>query len=394
MEAINRPVAGESGDRGRMLEGLRVIMLTSGHEAMDSRIYGRLALSLKQMGADMKIIGRGQPGIKAGVEIIALRGSGSRLTRFFVRPWKCLFAINGLDPDIIHLHDAELLMILPFLKLFKPNARLVYDVHEDFAKLLLIREWLPERVRKAAGAALDILEKRLALLADGIVAVTQPLADKFPNHNRIAAYNFVSDEFFRRAGAWSKKPEERKFDLVHLGTLSHERAVFLAKTISEFHRMKKGANSLLIGVSGELAGRIRPLLPENCTLLGRIGHEEIPKLLGDSKVGIDVHPWRKPHLEVALPVKVCEYMASECAVVASHMPVLEKMAGRHLSGLKIIKGGDPMEYARAVSLLLERTDSGEGPGAGLREFALKYMKWEQEALKVAELYLRLKGARK
>ena len=48
-------------------------------------------------------------------------------------------------------------------------------------------------------------------------------------------------------------------------------------------------------------------------------------MLGNAKVGLDVHPWLGLHLKVALAVKVCEYMAAGCAVVASAMPVLNQI---------------------------------------------------------------------
>ena len=72
-----------------------------------------------------------------------------------------------------------------------------------------------------------------------------------------------------------------------------------------------------------------------------IPHEEVPRLLADSRVGIDVHPWMSPHLRPALAVKVCEYMAAGCAVVASPMPVLEEILSRPPEppdGIEIVPG--------------------------------------------------------
>ena len=118
---------------------------------------------------------------------------------------------------------------------------------------------------------------------------------------------------------------------------------------------------------------------------GKVPHEQIPQLLANAKVGLDVHPWLGPHLKVAVPVKVCEYMAAGCAVVSSYMPVLSQIlneAGVGSEGIQIIDGGEPVDYARAAVQLVETIDKGADPGAKLRKSALSHMVWEKEALKI------------
>jgi glycosyltransferase involved in cell wall biosynthesis len=128
-----------------------------------------------------------------------------------------------------------------------------------------------------------------------------------------------------------------------------------------------------------------------CTVLGRIPHDELPSLLGDSKVGIDIHPWLEPHLMPAVPVKVIEYMASACAVVASSLPVLDALVAKRLdaSGAVWIDGGDPHDYVGAAASLLDRIDSGEDVGTPLRAFAMREMNWTSEADKIVTLYQEL-----
>jgi hypothetical protein len=123
--------------------------------------------------------------------------------------------------------------------------------------------------------------------------------------------------------------------------------------------------------------------------LGKTPHDEIPALLGNAKVGLDVHPWLGRHLEVALPVKVCEYMAAGCAVVSSSMPVLDQIleeAGAPPEALTLLKSEQPIEYAKAIVQMVEKIERGSNPGYTLRELALKHMVWEGEASKIARLY--------
>lgn len=376
------------------LKDVDVLVVTSGHEATDQRVYGKQAVSLNQFGANVTVVGSLEHPVPGNVPVLTVSKPGSRLTRFLWQPWRCLWAARKLHADIIHFHDPEMLLTLPIAKLWWRRTRFVYDVHEDFANLILIRDWLPAWVKPGVKMLTDTVEKGLALLADAIVGVTPPLAEKFPNKERIVAYNYIAQNFFGEAAKSSVQPHKREFDLVHLGTLNLRRARFLAEVLREFYHIHPGGRSLVIGVSPEIEKEMRERIPDGCTLLGRVSHEQIPGLLGNAKVGVDVHPWLGPHLKVAVPVKVCEYMAAGCAVVSSYMPVLSQILNEATvasEGIRIIDGGEPVDYARAAVQLVEAIDKGMDPGARLRKTALKHMVWEKEAIKIAQLYARLLG---
>jgi glycosyltransferase involved in cell wall biosynthesis len=375
------------------LDGVNVLIMASGHEATDARIY-KQASSLQRLGAKVTVVATLEQGNPHEVRVLTVRKPSSRLIRFLWQPWRCLRTSWRQRPDIIHLHDAEMLIALPLAKLRWPRCRFVYDVREDFANLMLIRDWIPGWVKPAVRVLTNALEKRFAWFADALVSVTPPLAEKFDHRIKIVAYNFVSHEFFEQADETKRQPQLREFDLVHLGTLNRRRAIFLADTLQEFHRLRPWARSLVIGVSPEIEATISALVPDSCVLLGRTAYQEIPALLGNAKVGLDVHPWLAPHLAVALAVKVCEYMAAGCAVVASRMLVLTRIlaqAGADGDSITIIEGGTPVEYARAVARMVERIESGADPGARLREVARQHMVWEEEVNKIAQLYLDLLG---
>ena len=376
------------------LLGVEVLVITSGHEATDHRVYGKHALSLRDSGANVTVIGALEHGVPGNVPIIAVSKSASRLARFLCQPWRCLWAARNLRADIVHFHDPEMLVTLPVAKLWWRRASFVYDVHEDFANLMLIRDWLPGWIKPLVKKLTDTVEKGLALLADAIVGVTPPLADKFTNKEKIVAYNYISRKFFDAAAKLTIQPNKREFDLVHLGTLNLRRAGFLIEVIEEVHRILPAARSLVIGVSPEIQEAMRQRLPNGCTLIGKVPHGQIPQILGNAKIGLDVHPWLGPHLEVAVPVKVCEYMAAGCAVVTSYMPVLKKVleeAGVGSNDLRVIDGGNPSDYAQAVVRMLGMIENGADPGARLRKAALGHLVWEKEAVKIAELYRRLLG---
>ncbi|MBX3348451.1 MAG: glycosyltransferase [Nitrospira sp.] len=378
------------------LNGIHVLILTSGHDVTDHRIYHKQAKTLSQLGAAVTIVGKTERGSPTDIQILPVDAASSRLTRFLLMPWMCLWKARWQQADIIHVHDAEMLLIVIPAKLWWWGSKFVYDVHEDFSSLLLIRDWLPQKVRPMVKAAVQLIEKALASCADAIVGVTAPLAKKFTNVDKVTVYNFPSAQFFAGASLVVVPARERKFDLVHVGTLTRQRALFLADTIRSFHAMRRDARSLIVGLTPEHRALMETRVPENCMLLEKVQHHAIPSLVGDCKVGIDVHPWLGPHLKVALPVKVCEYMACGCAVVSSGMPVLDEiLAGPETESLersiKILRSVDPTEYAREVLALVESIDQGADPGGRLLQFAQAHMNWNTEADKLSSLYLRLTG---
>jgi glycosyltransferase involved in cell wall biosynthesis len=375
---------------GPSLDGIKVVVLTSGHDALDARVYDREARSIKAMGADVVVVAsmeRGQPG---SVPVIPVKQPNSRLERFVVQPWRCFRAARYERPNIVHFHDAEMLGVLPVARLVWPRTKFIYDVHEDFGNLLLIRDWLPAAVRTIVAAATNFAEKSLARLAHGIVGVTPPLTDNFPHRHRTTAFNFPSRRFFERAGGCARPPREREYDLAHLGTLSMRRAVFLADVLKHLHNQRRGARSLVFGCSREIQRYLQSRVPDGCTVQANVPYDEVASILGNARVGIDIHPWLGPHLRLAFAVKLSEYMASGCGVVASWMPVLEDVMSKiqvNQGCFRIVRGESSEEYAGQVCRLLEQIDQGGNPGDVLRNAAMSTLVWEEEAKKIAELYL-------
>lgn len=378
------------------LSGIKVLILTSGHDVTDHRVYHKQGRTLALLGATVTIVGKAPRGCPDDVNILPIPAGSSRMLRFLWAPWVCVWKARWHQAEIIHVHDAEMLMVAIPAKLWWRGSKFIYDVHEDFPCLLLIRDWLPEKLRPMAKVVAQLVEKTLALCADAIVAVTAPLARKFRNQTKVAIYNYPAAQFFDSAGESTVRPSNRQYDLVHLGTLTQRRTQFLVKTIQIFHEMRPNARSMVIGLSPENRALLEAQVPANCVLLGKTDYQMIPKLLSDCKVGLDVHPWLGQHLEVALPVKVCEYMGSGCAVVSSRMPVLDEILNEARMvalnrSVRLLRSTDPMEYARAVLDLVESIEKGEDPGMLLRTFALSQMNWETEAGKLSNLYLRLLG---
>jgi glycosyltransferase involved in cell wall biosynthesis len=373
------------------LSGKRILVLTSGHDVFDHRIFDKEAVSLRAMGARVLIVGKCSlpRGEECGIRTV--REPSTRLGRFLRQPWRCFWAARNEDADIVHIHDSELLAMVPFAKLWWPAAKIVYDVHEDFPQLMLIRDWIPTFSGPIVRFLTDWTEKLLTRFCDGIVAVTPALGAKFSKPLAIAR-NFPTQAFLHRAGALNKAPRQREYDLVHLGTLNRSRATFLSQVLEQLHARRPSAKSLVLGASIEMQQFLAERLPPGCTIVGKTPHELVPESLVNCRIGIDVHPETLPHLRVAVPVKVLEYMASSCAVVSSSMPVLNEVlleANVDPRALRIVESCDVHDYVAAVESLLDWIAAGGDPGARLRRAVERQLNWDSEAENIACLYTSL-----
>lgn len=391
------PAEAENGNivaAPRPLESIRVLVLTSGHDATDSRVYARQARSLRRLGAAVTLVAMITKSPPDDVFVIPARVPRSRLNRFLLQPWRCFWSARRETCDVVHFHDAEMLMILPFARLWWPKTVFIYDVHEDFANLMLIRSWIPKYLKPVVKVTVDTLEKLLVRLAHGVVGVTPPLTEKFSAVKTATAFNFVTKEFFEQCARVARAPAQREYDVVHLGTLNERRGQFLCEVLEYIQARRPQTRVLIIGISGQLKNALKARLPGNCTVLPYTGYKDLPALLGNSRVGIDVHPWADPHLKVALPVKLCEYMAAGCAVVCSSMPVLDSVlegasATRYLD---VLHGGSATDYAGTILRALSAIDAGSDPGATLRNVAREKLVWDKEMPKIVALYLDLLGS--
>jgi len=154
---------------------LRVCIITSVHQPFDGRIFHREARSLARAGYQVTLLApvafaREE---REGVTVVGV----PRPARRWARPlaWLRLYRLaRRLRPAAVHIHDPELLLLLPFLRLgLGPQARLIYDAHEYFVDSIAVKHWIPPRLRPLAARAAGWAERLLAQRAHGLVLAVE-----------------------------------------------------------------------------------------------------------------------------------------------------------------------------------------------------------------------------
>jgi len=130
-------------------------MISSLHGLYDDRIYWKEAISLKNHGYEVIHVTTGEADLdfmsEHGIRLIQIKKK-----RYFRNPYldfffrkitfrqgvyKKIFSIcAALKADVYHYHDIQINRLTRKLKMLPHLPVLIYDVHEDFSDLLLVRQ--------------------------------------------------------------------------------------------------------------------------------------------------------------------------------------------------------------------------------------------------------------
>ena len=109
----------------------RVAHLSTLHPPRDNRIFNKECSSLAREGIDLWFIGaQDGDGVDQGVRIVGIgkaRGVFQRLVTAQLKAWR---ALRRVRPDVVHVHDPELIPMVWLWKTLHRKAA-IYDAHED-----------------------------------------------------------------------------------------------------------------------------------------------------------------------------------------------------------------------------------------------------------------------
>ncbi len=378
--------------RARPLPPIDILTL---HGADDGRVFARQARSLARVCDRVRLVAPGATdGLRQGVELVGVRQPKGRLERLAVTPW-LLLATTARDPaPVVYVHDASMLFLLPLLALM--GRRCVYDAHEDYGNMVRHREWIPAPLRGVAGWGADRYERGLSRLAVGVATATAPLRSKFPHRRVVTVYNLPTDDHLARGAREQTPAREREFDLVHLGTLNPRRRAFFASVLERLFEKRASARVLIVGAPPDHQRWWRRRFPaRHLEAVGWVPHDQVPALLGRCRVGVSVHPWLTPHLELAVPVKVFEYMACGCAVVCSRMPELDRLLRpRDRRRIAVVDGADEEAWLATIEEQLEDPDRIDRHAARLRAGLAERYGWSGEEGKLLAFFREFTSGRR
>ncbi len=352
-----RPAAADLG-------GLRAIHVTSVHRPDDGRIFHREVQALRDAGADATVMG------------FDPRPTRSRRA---TAGWRLMAEARRRDPDVIHIHDPELLPAA-VRSTIGTRARVVYDAHEYLAQTTRTKPWIPARLRRPLAGVVGVGERLLAARLDAVVAVTEDMALDFAaaGVEAVTVANFADAARFPDPGA----PEPGV--VVYVGALDRSRGRDL---MLEAFPLVDAPDARLI-----LAGPGDPgPLPPRVEHLGALPYDRVPEVLRRASV-VWMPLQRTPNNDRGRLTKVMEAMACGRPLVASDLRRTATIVRGADCGI-VVPADDPAAHAAALSDLLRDPARARGLGEAGRRAFLADMTFAREAATLVDLYARITGRR-
>ncbi|HUK76045.1 MAG TPA: glycosyltransferase [Thermoleophilia bacterium] len=303
--------------------GTAVVHLSVVHPPDEPRIYERECRTLARTGYDVTYLVPGAtPGRdEHGVRLASLpRRSRSRR---WLTAREIVASLRALRPFVVHVHDPELLTLLPLLRPFVP--RLVCDVHEYLAEQVAGKPYIPAAIRPVASRASGRALRWLAAWADGGVVAHDGMLRQFGPRPRLQMVvpNYPLLAHFEGARPFDDLVADRRLRLAYIGSLSRARGCTLMLDVME--RLKADGALLVLGggfaspdLEREATARLEKLR-DRVRYLGRVPRHEVPRYLASADV---VWIPELPNAQYSLPnvdTKIYEGAAVGLAVLTADL---------------------------------------------------------------------------
>ena len=131
--------------------------LASAHERNDTRV-GVDGAKCRGHGLSVAFVvaDDGQIEMRNGMLVVGVKRYRRRLLRMLFGPVSVYWAALRLNVRIYKLHDPELLLLVPLIKLFS-RAKFVFDSHEDVPIQFLAKPYLNPILRRVGSPVLNVL---------------------------------------------------------------------------------------------------------------------------------------------------------------------------------------------------------------------------------------------
>lgn len=372
----------------------RVCIFTSVFpEPFDHRLFYKQAQTLVEAGYEVTfIVQHDKNEVVDGVKIVALPKPRNRLSRMMLTSWRVFGLALKEKADVYHFHDPEQ---LPWGWLLHKvtHKPVIYDLHENYADVILFKAWIPRFLRKPTAWITDRLQTVLAGRLSAIITATEAWKDKFSRSPAfcVSVCNFPRlDMVARTSETKSHEGRDLQYSIIYMGPATRERGFeIVIDALDLVVRQSPRVTCAILGHTKNLAwlDKERSSVMEklikhgNLEIVGRVPHTEVFRYLHASAIA-----WR-PRLpyQHTIDVTVFEYMAAGKPIVASDVPLHADIIRETRCGI-VVNPYDVEAHASAILYLLQHPEEAQQMGSNGRRAVLDKYNWENESKKLLKLY--------
>jgi len=365
----------------------KVCIITTVHPPFDTRIFHKQAKTLVEAGYDVTLIAQHDKSETVeGIDIIPLPELRNRFTRIFGLSWHAFCIARKQNADIYHFPDPELIPVGALLKLVT-RARAIYDVHEDVSKQIQRKGWVPGPLRKPLARIYSFAETVASRIFDGVVVATESIAENFDWNEAVVAHNYPRLEMLPNFPEDRDEQDEETTTLIYVGGITKNRGIKEAISALSSLDENKPVRFNLIGKfqNSSFKEDIQALSEyEYVRFFGWLDPPQVYENFKKADIGI-VSLHHLPRYQVALPVKMFEYMASSLPVIASDFSLWRDIVEGNDCGI-MVDPESPEEIAEALEYLIDNPQQAKEMGENGRKAVEEKYSWDSEGEKLLALY--------
>jgi glycosyltransferase involved in cell wall biosynthesis len=371
----------------------KVCIIAPVHLYSDTRVFQKEAKTLQKNGYIVRLFARHTKDAYIDeIEIKAVPKIKVKLLRFFSHPW-ILWEVLKYNPQIIHLHNPDTLLIGFILKLLK--KKVIYDVHEDFTKRVPTREWIPSICKKPLVKLVKWGEKLAYHFFDRIIITQQDLIERIGDNCLIIENSPVSTgDLIQKAYLLSNNIiKEKYFRAIYIGSINRIRGLFemieSIKCLNENYELK--SRLWLAGVIEEalLKDAQKKSGWEYVDYLGNLSQEEAFSYVIKSDVGFNVIK-NEGGYDSNNPNKLFEYQLFGIPFIASDFEYWKQTITTTKQTGIFVNPENIEEITKAAYELAINNKKAKKLGENGRNFIISHYNWEIESKKLLDLYCDLK----
>jgi len=368
-----------------------VAVVTSIHPDFDARIWKHVR-SLADNGIRVEFVSPWKPSKGneyANITFHHFPRIERRLLRPFLVPVRVLYTLATVirKVQIIHFHDIDLLPLMAGLSIFK---NVVYDVHENYAEEMMVRDWIPKTLRHILKWSIECAHSFFPKFIKNIVLVVPHQKLEFSNTrlNCIFLYNYASIKLLEGFKSdYSSRPQR----IIFTGGHYIENGSGLILEIA--HRLKQRGILAEIWVTDRFASKeyeieyfknISNHKLDNVKVINTVSSSDIMKLLNQATIAIAPN-LRVRKQELAIPTKLFEYMAASLPIVSSDLPYQKALFSEHKIGI-LARPEDPDSFVNAIEQLIIDKRMAESLGRNGQLVFKDNFTWESQIPNLIHFY--------
>lgn len=326
-----------------------------------------------------------------GIQLLGFRPGRNRFSRFLMTNCRIFLRSIKERAAVYHFHDIDFIPWAVLLK-FITGSKVIYDIHEAYPEYILIKTYIPKRIRKILSRSIRILELYAIKLFDGIIPNDNFISQSFNHKHNITIFNFPTLDFFRgRNGTpWHR----RKYDLFYHGSLPKYHFEAMMAIAERLNSEKIAARWGIVTKDDPTVGWAKHELTKRNLIsffdfLPYTDYLNVFEYLNMAKIGIIPLPPYEKFMK-NIPLKMFEFMGCGLPIVLSDLPPSRQF----IEGKDCAIAVDPEnidEYAKAIKLLLNDPQMAEKMGENGKRLIFEKYNWDNEQEKLLTLYCNFCG---